>query len=773
MSLATGVPDLAFRGRLDALVADARAALLDRAAPRNPAVEEGVRVILARVRDEGDRAVDELTLRFDGVQPARFEIAAERCAAALAALPAPLRRAMERSLANLERAHSAFAPAPRRVEPEPGVLVIRRPEPLARAGVYAPGGRAAYPSSVLMGVVPARVAGVSEVIVCSPPRLDGAPHPTVLAAAALTGADRVYAVGGAVAIAAMAYGTARLPRVDRVVGPGNVWVNEAKRQVAGTVGIDSPAGPSELLVLADETADPARVAREALAQAEHDPDACVVVACTGAALATRIEQAIAAGLDTLDRAAIARRALAARGGVLVMDAAEFVGFAEAYAPEHLLVLTVDAHQLAERVRRAGAVFAGPASSVVFGDYLSGANHVLPTQGLAASWSGLSTSDFVRWTTEQRVTPGAAAALAADAATFAEAEGLFGHAAAARAWLGAAPTRGEWLDLSDNTGRFGSAPTALRAPADGDEPSRYPSPHADDLRAALARRLGVPEERIVTGCGSDDVIEIALRALTAPGDAIAISDPTFSMLPVFAARLGLACRRAPVRSDGGHDLDALAGAGARVIYLASPDNPTGSAAGRAAIAGLLERCDATLLLDQAYAEFEPDAPFFDHARVVVTRTLSKAFGLAGLRVGYGWGPSAIASRMAEIRGPYRVAAASERAATQALLHDAAWVLDRAAEARAERAWLALRLGALGLAPLPSDANFLLLPVPDAGRAAAELERRGIGVRAFAGLATIGDAVRITVAPRPAMERVAGAIEDAITSFRPAVAGEEER
>jgi histidinol dehydrogenase len=286
-----------------------------------------------------------------------------------------------------------------------------------------------------MGVVPARIAGVGEIVLCSPPsRETGRLSDVVLAAAALAGADRVFALGGAGAIAAMAFGTGTVPRVDRIVGPGNAYVAEAKIQVSSAVAIDSPAGPSELLVLCDETADARVIARELLAQAEHDPLAAVVAVTTGKRLAQAIIAELAAQLDAQPRAEIISAALEGQGAVLSADSLDdALAFANAYAAEHVLLMVSDPDALLARLRNAGTVFVGASASVAFGDYMTGANHVLPTGGLARSYSGLSTLDFVRWTTYQRVTPEAARRLADDVATFAEAERLPGHARAARAW----------------------------------------------------------------------------------------------------------------------------------------------------------------------------------------------------------------------------------------------------------------------------------------------------------------------------------------------------
>jgi histidinol dehydrogenase len=285
-----------------------------------------------------------------------------------------------------------------------------------------------------MGVVPARVAGVREVILCSPPGKNGLPSDWVLAAAEIAGVDRVFSVGGAGAIAAMAFGTDSIPRVDKIVGPGNAFVAEAKAQLASVVAFDSPAGPSELLVIADESADPEIIAREMLAQAEHDPRAVVVAIAVGSEVAESIECALRDGMPLTSRTEIIAESLAMRGGIVwVSDVGEAVSAANAFAPEHLLIAVRDSTDIVGQIRNAGTVFIGESSSVAFGDYLTGANHVLPTGGLARSYSGLSTLDFFRWTTWQSVSPAAAARLAEDTAAFAAAEGLDSHAAAARAW----------------------------------------------------------------------------------------------------------------------------------------------------------------------------------------------------------------------------------------------------------------------------------------------------------------------------------------------------
>ncbi|HZD04875.1 MAG TPA: histidinol dehydrogenase [Longimicrobiales bacterium] len=422
---------VAVEARLADLTPAQRSLLLERRPVDQPEVEAGVRHILGDVRARGDEALREMALRYDGVELESLEVPRARWDDALEALDPGVRGALERAVRNIAAFHRVQVPADVELATEEGIRLGRRFVPLATVGVYAPGGRAAYPSSVLMGVVPARAAGVDEVVVCSPPSPAGEPPPEVLAAAALAGATRLFAVGGAGAVAAMAYGTATVPRCDAVVGPGNRWVAEAKRQVAGAVVIDAPAGPSEVLVVAGDDAPAELVAAELLAQAEHDPDAAVALVATSAALLEAVRKALARQVAASARRTVVEEALAGRGALLVAGTpAEALAFAEAWAPEHLALYTADPAADLAGVRRAGTVFLGPASSVAHGDYLTGANHVLPTAGTARSFSGLSALHFVRSYTWQEVTPAAAGRLAEDVGRLARAEGLPGHAEAA-------------------------------------------------------------------------------------------------------------------------------------------------------------------------------------------------------------------------------------------------------------------------------------------------------------------------------------------------------
>jgi histidinol dehydrogenase len=426
------LPVLAYTGRLEDLPDTVRRRLIHRGRGADAELVQETTGIIEQVRERGDDALAEFAVRFDGVAIETIEVPKSALAVALAEIDPRARDALEDAANAIATFHSAQKPQPISVETWPGVRLSRVAQSFAGAGVYVPGGRAAYPSSVLMGVVPARIAGVGEIVVCSPPGRDGRPATSVLAACAIAGADRVFAIGGAGAVAALAFGTESVPRVDCIVGPGNAWVAEAKRQLSGVVAIDCPAGPSEIVIVADASADADQIATEMIAQAEHDPEAAAVLVTTRPDHIDGVAECLGRRLRGQPRRAIIEASLARNGALLLArDLFAALDFASDYAAEHLLLLVSDPRTAATRVMNAGTVFLGPASSVAFGDYMTGANHVLPTGGTARAFAGLSTLDFVRWVTFQEVSEEGAATLAARTAILAETEGLPGHAAAAR------------------------------------------------------------------------------------------------------------------------------------------------------------------------------------------------------------------------------------------------------------------------------------------------------------------------------------------------------
>jgi histidinol dehydrogenase len=410
-------------------------AILSRGATFSDDIDRSVADILRQVKDRGDAAVTDLTERFDGVRPDALKVPADRLAGAEDALDDDLRRIIETAAGNIRRYHQKQVQDSWFTEDGDGVILGQRVVPMDRAGLYVPGGTAFYPSSLLMNAIPAQVAGVRDIHLVSPPQADGRPHPLVLATAALLGLEHVYAVGGAQAIGALAHGTDTIPAVDVIVGPGNAYVAAAKKQVYGRVAIDSVAGPSEIGILADASADPEYVAADLLSQAEHDERASALLVTPHRALAEAVQEHVRAMVPDLPRADIIETALADYGACIVTDTMDdALDVINELAVEHL-ELHVDAPwETMTHIRHAGAIFLGPYASEPVGDYFAGPNHVLPTGGTARHASALSVDAFIR---KQSVIGYSRARLqhtGRDIAAFAEAEDLHAHAEAIRVRL---------------------------------------------------------------------------------------------------------------------------------------------------------------------------------------------------------------------------------------------------------------------------------------------------------------------------------------------------
>jgi histidinol dehydrogenase len=418
-----------------------RAALARPAAALAAEVVEQARAIIATVRREGDAALLRYAREYDGAALAGPRVTAAEFAAADAALGDQAVRALRTAIDNVSTFHAPQLPAPLALDTQPGVRCERLLRPIRAVGLYVPAGSAPLPSTVIMLAVPARLAGCPTRVLCTPPQRDGSAHAAVLVAARLCGIDTVYKVGGAQAIAALAYGTGSVPKVDKIFGPGNAWVTAAKQLVAADpagAALDLPAGPSEVLVIADDGARAEFVAADLLAQAEHDPSAQALLVTTSAALAQAVAAAVRRQLPGLSRGAILQRSVASIRLLVVPDVDTALGISEDYAPEHLIIQTRAPRALLARISNAGSVFLGEWSPESIGDYCSGTNHVLPTYGYARAYSGLSVLDFTRRMTVQELDPAGLSRLGPVAQTLAGLEGLDAHAAAVTVRLAALP-----------------------------------------------------------------------------------------------------------------------------------------------------------------------------------------------------------------------------------------------------------------------------------------------------------------------------------------------
>ena len=390
-----------------------------------------VSCIIQDVRERGDQALLEYTERFDHAKLTSLKVTPGETEEALDQMEPEFLRILERSAANIRKFHSRQVRNSFIINEDPGIVMGQKIIPVDRAGLYVPGGTAAYPSTVLMDSIPAKIAGVKEVMIVTPPRSDGKINPVILAAAHVAGVDSIYKVGGAQAIAALAYGTESIPQVDKIVGPGNAFVAEAKKQVYGRVSIDMIAGPSEILIVSDDKTDPAAAAADLLSQAEHDKMASAVLVTDSMEFAGKVQAEIELQLPLLEREEIARASIDHNGKIIVAgDLSSAIEIANEIAPEHLELCVDDPFAYLDSIRHAGSVFMGRNCPEALGDYMAGPNHTLPTSGTARFSSPLSVDDFVKKTQYTYYTREALADLAQDVACFARKEGLTGHARSA-------------------------------------------------------------------------------------------------------------------------------------------------------------------------------------------------------------------------------------------------------------------------------------------------------------------------------------------------------
>ncbi len=396
-----------------------------------PAISEGANItasvaeVIAKVREEGDAALFELTEKFDRVTPDSLRVSEQEVTAACGRLSDNMKKALDQAYSNIAKFHKAQKPQPIKVETQPGVLCEQVTRPIQKVGLYIPGGSAPLPSTVLMLGVPAKIAGCRKVVLCSPPPIAD----EILYVARLCGIDEVYNVGGGQAVAAMAYGTETVSKVDKIFGPGNAYVTEAKRQVSNDfrgAAIDMPAGPSEVLVIADETADADFIAADLLSQAEHGPDSQVVLVTPSPVIADQVTDAVQRQLKELSRADIAEQALASSLIIIAESLTQSVSISNYYGPEHLIVQTKNPRELLPLLDNAGSIFLGDWSPESAGDYASGTNHVLPTYGYTRTYSSLGLADFSKRMTVQELSADGLKNLAPTVVTMAEAEGLDAH-----------------------------------------------------------------------------------------------------------------------------------------------------------------------------------------------------------------------------------------------------------------------------------------------------------------------------------------------------------
>lgn len=717
-----------------------------------PALEESrrtVREIINDVRNRGDAALRELAERFDNAQiddiavpPAAISAAADCVPDRVAdAMRVAANRIGEYQRSQLQQSHAHVSD---------GIAVTARSAAVKSAGLYVPGGKAAYPSTVLMTAIPARVAGVESIAVCVPPDASGEVSPATLAAADIAGVDIVYRIGGAGAIAALAYGTESVAPVDVIAGPGNIYVALAQQEVSGVAGVVSGfAGPSEIAVIADDSVSPEFAAADLLTQAEHGPSGRAWLISPSEEVLLSVEEALAEQVAASPRRDEAEATLKEGGfGVLVDDLEAAVEAANRLSPEHVQLMCADAERLEKSIRNAGAVFCGDFSPAVIGDYIAGPSHVLPTGGTARFAGGLQATDFQKRLRTISVSPEGFASVGEATAALAEAEGLAGHRDAVLARLASLPAEAS-SDKSETSSKIGflrhnivdlkgyhspqlDAEVRLNTnespypPPEGFEEAvaeavgasswnRYPERNAQSLCAALGEFHGLPANQIFAANGSNEVIQTLLMCYGGAGRKVAVFQPTYALHSHIARSLSSELAVGERTQDFALDLEKTASLIKRerpsVVFLCSPNNPTGLADSSESVAAVLEQTAAVgglLVVDEAYAEFAPETALDlldERTPLVVTRTYSKTWAMAAARLGYLAGPSQLVADLEKAALPYRLNSITQ-AVGEIALRFREEMAARVAGIKAERARICSGLDDLGVHYWRSDANFVL-------------------------------------------------------------------
>ncbi len=784
---------------------ESRDALTRRPARNAAELFDTVRPILEAVRTRGDAALREYSERFDHCTLTEVRLDDEEIATAAGEVTPELRAAIRRAHDNIRRFHAAQRCGTVQVQTAPGIFCEQRTLPIERVGLYVPGGLAPLFSTVLMLAVPAKLAGCREITLCTPPGADGRVHPAILYTASLCGVTRICRVGGAQAIAALAYGTESVPKVDKIFGPGNSYVVAAKQLVAiDGVAIDMPAGPSEVLVYADASCRPEFVAADLLSQAEHGPDSQVVLVTTEKEVLDIAMRETEKQLAQLPRREIAEKALTHSMAILFPDDREAIRYINDYAPEHLVLAVENYRAVAERTTNAGSVFLGNYSCESAGDYASGTNHTLPTLGCSRAYSSLCLESFMRKMTLQELTPRGIDTIGRSVELMAHAEHLDAHKNAMTLRMrevarlrqendgtpDAAETRDEILSLIRPSIRELEPYSSARDEYTGhsahlfldanESPfnapyNRYPDPLQRELKEKLAAQLGVGADSIFLGNGSDEAIDLIYRIFCEPGQHNVLApEPTYGMYSVCAHINGVEYRSVPLNeTDFTLDADKLlaaADACTRVVFLCSPNNPTGNTLAAGEVEKVLSRFPGIVVVDEAYIDFASGESLLprlkEHPRLILLRTFSKAWASAGIRLGMALAHPEIIAYFNRVKYPYNVNILTQRSALDLLERRdgvSAWVQC----ILAQRTRLAAELEKLHLCRrvFPSKANFLLVRVTDARGIYDSLVQRGIIVRNRSRVALCAECLRITVGSPQENDELLAALRDLDSTYTP--------
>ena len=752
------------------------AELLKRPVMNTVSLNEMVRGILDQVKYNGDEAVLSYEETFDHVRLKSLAVTEEEIQEAEQLVSDELKEAIVLAKGNIARFHEAQRFNGVQVETQTGVTCWQQSVPIERVGLYIPGGTAPLFSTVLMLAVPAQIAGCRDIVLCTPPARNGKVHPAVLFAAKTAGVSHIYKIGGVQAIGAMAYGTQTVPRVYKIFGPGNQYVTAAKQLVSmGDVAIDMPAGPSEVLVLADETANPVFVAADLLSQAEHGVDSQAVLVTTSVSLQQAVMKEVERQLNALPRKDIANKSLKYSRLILVKDMDEAIDMVNEYAPEHLIIQTKDYETLAKRIVNAGSVFLGKFACESAGDYASGTNHTLPTNGYAKAYNGVNLDSFCRKITYQELTAQGIGRIGKAIEVMAANEQLDAHKNAVTVRLQSVEYQLEHLqqakfDLKKLVRKniWELAPySCARDEYSGVDASvfldanenpyngpinRYPDPLQKTLKQEIAKVKGVGEEHIFCGNGSDEAIDLVYRIFCNPGvdNAVAI-DPSYGMYKVCADVNNVEYRKVQLDADFQFHADDMLKAAdnqTKLMFICTPNNPTGNDMSHAEVEKLLQNFGGIVVVDEAYFDFSEQPSFTQlldkYPNLIVLQTFSKAWGCAAIRLGLAFASTKIIGLFNKVKYPYNVNMLTQQQALEAL-RNAQQTKEWVKILKEERTRLMQRFAELSLTEkvFPSDANFFLARVSDANAIYKYLVGEGIIVRNRHTVTLCGNCLRITI------------------------------
>ena len=750
--------------------------LLKRPVMNTESLNEVVKSILDQVKYNGDEAVLSFEETFDHVRLRSLVVTEEEIQEAESLISDELKNAIVLAKNNIARFHEAQRFEGVQVETQRGVTCWQKSVPIERVGLYIPGGTAPLFSTVLMLAIPANIAGCGEIVLCTPPARDGKVHPAVLYAAKTAGVNHIYKIGGVQAIGAMAYGTQSVPRVYKIFGPGNQYVTAAKQLVSmGDVAIDMPAGPSEVMVLADETANPVFVAADLLSQAEHGVDSQAMLVTTSESLQQAVMKEVERQLDVLPRKEIASKSLKYSRLILVKDMDEAIEMVNEYAPEHLIIQTKDYVALAKRVVNAGSVFLGKYACESAGDYASGTNHTLPTNGYAKAYNGVNLDSFCRKITYQELTAQGIGRIGKAVEVMAANEQLDAHKNAVTVRLQSSAFQKEQLATQPfnleqlvRKNIWELAPySCARDEYSGVDASvfldanenpyngpinRYPDPLQKQLKQEIAKVKGVSEDRIFCGNGSDEAIDLVYRIFCNPGvdNAVAI-DPSYGMYKVCADVNNIEYRKVQLDNDfqfHAADMLQVADNHTKLMFICSPNNPTGNDMSHAEVEQLLQQFRGIVVVDEAYFDFSEQPSFTQlldkYPNLIVLQTFSKAWGCAAIRCGLAFASPQIIGLFNKVKYPYNVNLLTQQQALEAL-RNAQQTKEWVKILKEERTRLMQLFAELSLTDkvFPSDANFFLARVSDANAIYKYLVGEGIIVRNRNSVTLCGNCLRITV------------------------------